>query len=92
MAAIERIREKIRSRDYYLSSHAEDEMAEDGFERKDVDNAILRGTVERRLIRDPRGTRYQVEGPACDGRLMSVVCRFKEAGPLIIITVYEKRS
>ncbi|OHB61778.1 MAG: hypothetical protein A2Y76_10075 [Planctomycetes bacterium RBG_13_60_9] len=91
MAIIDRIREKIRSRDYYLSSHAEDEMADDGFERKDVENALLRGTIEKKLTHDPRGTRYQVEGPACDGRQMQVLCRFKEKGPLIIITVYEKR-
>jgi hypothetical protein len=92
VAVIDRIREKIRSRDYYLSSHAEDEMAEDGFERKDVENAVLTGTVEKKLTRDPRGTRYQLEGPACDGRLMNVLCRFKETGPLIIITIYERRS
>ena len=91
MATIDRIREKIRSRDYYLSSHAEDEMVEDGFERKDIENAILRGTIGKKLTRDPRGTRYQVEGPACDGRLMQVLCRFKETGPLVIITIYEKR-
>ena len=40
MSAIERIREKIRTRDYYLSSHAEEELAEDGFERADMENAI----------------------------------------------------
>ena len=91
MDAIDRIREKIRSRECYLSSHAEDEMAEDGFERKDVEHAILRGTVEKKLTHDPRRTRYQVEGSACDGRLMQLLCRFKETGPLIIITIYEKR-
>jgi hypothetical protein len=90
MSAIEKLREKIRSRDYYLSSHAEEEMAEDGFERPDVENAILGGVVQKKLTHDPRGTRYRVEGPANDGRLMHAVCRFKETGPLVIITVYEK--
>ena len=54
MAIIDRIREKIWSRDYYLSSHAEDEMAQERFERKDVENAILRGQVQKKLTRDPR--------------------------------------
>ena len=90
MSAIERMRAKIRMRDYYLSSHAEEEMADDGFERSDVENAILKGVVEKRLTRDPRGTRYRVEGPANDGRLMHTLCRFCESGPLVIITVYEK--
>jgi len=90
VSAIERIRRKVRSRDYYLSSHAEEEMAEDGFDRPDVENAILRGFVEKKLTRDPRGTRYRIEGPARDGRLMNVVCRGHESGSLIIITVYAK--
>ena len=88
MSAIERIREKIRSRDYYLSSHAEDEMVEDGLEREDVENAILGGRVWKKLTHDDRGTRYQVRGPANDGRTVDVLCRFKEIGALIVITVY----
>ena len=90
MSAIDRIRQKVRSRDYYLSSHAEEEMAEDGFDRADVENAILSGFVEKKLTRDPRGTRYRIEGPARDERLMNVVCRVHETGSLIIITVYAK--
>jgi len=90
-SVIERIREKIRDRDYLLSSHAEDEMAEDGFERTDVEAAILGGFVEKKLTHDVRGTRYRLEGPAEDGRLMGVLCRFREDRSLVIITVYEKR-
>ena len=90
MAIINDIRDKIRNRDYFLSSHAEEEMGEDGFDRPDVEQAILDGFVEKTLTRDPRGTRYRVEGAASDGRLMHVLCRFKETGPLIIITVYAK--
>ena len=91
MSVIEKIRQKIRQRDYYLSSHAEEEMAEDKFERPDVENAILKGAIDKKLTHDPRGTRYRIEGPANDGRLMHVLCRFRETGSLIIITVYERR-
>ena len=90
MSALDGMRESIRDRDYYLSSHAEDEMAEDEFERADVENAILKGFLEKKLTRDPRGTRYRVEGPALDGRVMHVLCRFKRSGALVIITVYDK--
>ena len=90
MSVIDRIRDKIRTRDYYLSSHAEEELADDGFERADLENAILQGFVEKKLTHDPRGTRYRVEGPANDGRLIHALCRFKETGPLIVITAYEK--
>ncbi len=90
MALIDRIREKIRGRDYFLSSHAVEELAEDGFELRDMENALLTGFIQKRLTHDPRGTRYRVEGPAADGRLMHVLCRFKEVGALVIVTVYAK--
>ncbi|MCX7044485.1 MAG: DUF4258 domain-containing protein [Candidatus Sumerlaeota bacterium] len=87
---MDKIREKILNREYYLSAHAEEEMIADDFQRKDVEKAILQGFIERKLTHDPRGTRYRIEGCALDGRLMQVVCRFKEDGNLVIITVYAK--
>ena len=92
MSVIERIRQKVKQRHYYLSSHAEDEMIEDRFTRSDIEHAILCGFVERKMTRDPRGTRYRIEGPTEDGRIMHVICRFKEAGSVIIITIYEKET
>ena len=88
MTSIQRIQQKIIDRAYYLSSHAEDEMLNDSLERDDVEHAILVGRIERKLSEDTRGTRYRVEGPAKDGRLIHVMCRFKADGVLIIITVY----
>ncbi len=88
MSGIQKIRQKILDRAYYLSSHAEDEMLDDGLERGDVENAILKGRVQRKLSEDVRGIRYRIEGPAKDGRLIHVVCRFKEDDNLIVITVY----
>jgi len=92
MTTLSRIRQKVVDRDYYLSSHAEEEMADDRLERKDIENAILRGKVDKRMTRDMRGTRYRIAGPAEDGRLVHIVCRFKEVGGLIIITVYAVRG
>ena len=88
MVTIDQIRQKVRSRDYYLSSHAEDEMVDDYLERKDVENAILRGYIEKMMTHDSRGVRYRVEGATIDGRLIHVICRFRENGTMIIITVY----
>ncbi len=88
MASIQKIRQKIIDRAYYLSSHAEEEMANDRFERADVENAILKGEIEKKMTHDERGTRYRVEGPARDGSLMQVICRFKDDSNLVIITVY----
>jgi hypothetical protein len=88
MASIDQIRQKIRDRDYLLSSHAEDEMIDDYLERQDVESAILKGRIETTMTHDIRGTRYRIEGVTMDGQLIHVICRFRENGSLIIITVY----
>ncbi|MES9904571.1 MAG: DUF4258 domain-containing protein [Sedimenticola sp.] len=71
-----------------MSSHAEEEMFDDDLERKDVENAILKGRIEKKMTHDERGTRYRIEGPARDERLIHVICRFRKNTNLIIITVY----
>lgn len=88
MPTIRDIQRKIRERAYFLSSHAEDEMLDDALERTDVENAILHGRLEKKMTEDARGTRYRIEGPAHDSRLIHVVCRFHETSDLIIVTVY----
>jgi hypothetical protein len=88
MTPIDRIREKIISRDYYLSSHAEDEMVDDYLERKDIEHAILRGRIEKTMTHDTRGIRYRIEGATIDGWLIHVICRFRENNSLVVITVY----
>jgi hypothetical protein len=64
MARIQRIRKKIIDRAYCLSSRAEEEMLDDELTREDIENAILKGRIEKRLSEDIRGTRF--------------ICRFKE--------------
>jgi len=88
MTTIQRIRQKVIDREYYLSSHAEEEMLDDNLERIDIENAILKGSIERKMTQDIRGTRYRLEGPALNGRLIHVICRFRENANMILITVY----
>ena len=88
MSVLQRIRQLVIDRRYYLSAHAEEEMWADGLERSDVERCILRGRIEKRMTRDIRGTRYRIEGPAKDERLIHVICRFHEVKDLLIITVY----
>ncbi len=88
MTNLQKIQQSITDRNYYLSSHAEEEMADDNLERKDVENAILKGRIDKKMTRDIRGTRYRIEGPSRDGRLIHVLCRLREDVNLIIITVY----
>jgi hypothetical protein len=88
MGLLQKLRQRIVDREYYLSAHAEEEMWADGLERKDAEHAILKGRIEKKLTQDARGTRYRMEGPAIDGRPIQVVCRFNENSELVIITVY----
>ena len=53
VSTIEKIRAKIKERDYFLSSHAEEEMVEDRLERADVENVILKGRVQKKLTHEP---------------------------------------
>jgi len=88
VSVLQRIRQLVIDRRYYLSSHAEEEMWADGLERPDIERSILRGRIEKKMTRDIRGTRYRIEGPARDGRLIHVIYRFQEVKDLLIITVY----
>ena len=88
MGVLQRIRQKIIDRAYYLSSHAEEEMWADNLERLDVEQAILKGRIEKKMTQDLRGTRYRIEGPSLDLRTIQVICRLDEKGDLLIITAY----
>jgi len=88
MTNLQKIQQCITGRNYYLSAHAEEEMLDDDLERKDVENVILKGRIDKKMTRDIRGTRYRIEGQARDGRMLHVLCRFREDANLIIITVY----
>ena len=62
---IERIREKIRLREYDMTSHAMDEMAEDRLAVLDIENAVLTGRLNRLEKDDPRGTKYVIVRNGC---------------------------
>ena len=87
---IERIKEKTRLHEYDMTAHATEEMAEENLDILDVEHAILSGKIARIEKKDPRGTKYVVEGVAVDGQTpVAVVGRFTTAGRYLIITVYE---
>jgi len=86
---IERIREKIRLRQYDMTAHATEEMAEDDLNIVDVEHAVLTGRVVQIQRDDPRGHKYVLEGRATDGAtLVGVVGRFLGRDRYLIVTVY----
>ncbi len=88
MSVLQKIQQRIIERAYFMSSHAEEEMLDDDLERRDIENAILKGRIDKKLTHDAKGTRYRIEGPSIDGRAVHVICRFREESNMIIITVY----
>jgi len=89
LAVIDKIRQKVRNKEYeFTIPHFFEEMADDSLIFPDIEMAISRGYIRRRFTRDPRGTRYEVVGPALDGREIAVICRIKSTGKLLFITTY----
>lgn len=89
MRTIETIREKVRDQAYeFTVPHFFEEMADDDLIFADIEMAIANGRIRKRFTRDPRGMRYEIVGPTTDDRKVAVVCRIKETGSLLFITVF----
>jgi len=89
LALIQRIRKKVDEQDFeFTLPHFFEEMANDNLAFADVQMAIAKGQINRKFTRDPRGTRYEVIGPARDGRMIGIICRIKSTGKLLFITTY----
>ncbi len=89
MAVIDVIREKIRAQEFeFTVPHFFEEMADDDLVFADIENALAHGRIKRRFTRDLRGIRYEVVGPATDGRQIAVISRIKSTGKLLLITTY----
>lgn len=80
---------KVRNQQYeFAIPHFFEEMANDDLISADIETAIANGKIRRRFTRDPRGTRYEIVGPATDGRQVAIVCRIKATGRLLFLTTY----
>ncbi|MEO1792709.1 MAG: DUF4258 domain-containing protein [Cyanobacteria bacterium J06629_19] len=87
---LERIRLKVRLRQYDMSAHEMEEMAEDLLTILDVEAATLNGQIARIEKDDPRGTKDVVIGTALDRKTpVGVVVRFATSSRALVITGYE---
>ncbi len=86
---LKRMQETVRTRQYVMTLHAEEEMDDDSLSIFDVERAILTGKViERQKDRTTGEWKYLVEGEIIDGDLVVVVGKLSTTGKLVIITVY----
>ena len=86
---LQRMRNKIRSRQYIVTHHARKEMNDDGFTIYDVERGILTGEIlERQRDRVTREAKYRLRGSTIEGRAVEILTKLSPTGKLVIITVY----
>jgi len=86
---LKRMREKIRTRQYVMTLHAEEEMDNDNLSIFDVERGILTGrVVERQKDRATAEWKYLIEGETLAGDSVVVVAKPSVTGKIVMITVY----
>ncbi len=86
---LRQMQEKIRTRQYVMTLHAEEEMNNDGLTIFDVERAILTGEIiERQEDHHTGEWKYLVAGSTIDSRLAITVSKLSITDKLIVITVY----
>jgi hypothetical protein len=86
---LKQMRERVRTLQYVMTLHAEEEMSSDELSIFDVEQAILTGEViERQKETETGEWKYLLRGKSLDGSNAVAVCRLSPTGKLIIITVY----
>ena len=85
------MRELIRSLEYVMTIHSEEEMENDKLSILDVENGMLTGeVVERQRDESTAESKYLVTGKTLDDTDITVVAKLGPKGKLVIITVYRE--
>ena len=86
---LKQMRERIRTRRYVMTLHAEEEMTDDNLSIFDVERSVLTGKIiERQKDHVTAEWKYLVEGETIAGNQAVVVAKLSVTGKLVIITVY----
>jgi hypothetical protein len=87
---LKQMRDRIHTRQYVMTLHAEEEMNDDGLSIFDVESGILTGIIiERQRDRSRQEWKYLVQGETVAGnQVIVVVAKFGYSDKLIILTVY----
>ena len=86
---LKRMRDKIRTRQYVMTVHAEEEMDEDELSIFDVERCILTGEIiEKQKDHETKEWKYLVKGQSLTGHGVITVTKLSPTGKLVIVTVY----
>jgi len=86
---LKQMREKIRTRQYVMTLHAEEEMNDDALTILDVERGVPTGQIEERQ-KDlaTNEWKYLARGKTLAGQDVIVAAKLSPTGKLVIITVY----
>jgi len=86
---LKQMQEKIRTRQYIMTLHAEEEMDDDELTIFDVERAILTGEIVERQKEQKTGEwKYLIKGHTLTAHNVIVVSKLSMTGKLVIITVF----
>ena len=86
---LKQMRERIRTREYVMTVHAEEEMDEDELTIFDVERCILTGVIlDKQKDPETKEWKYLVKGHSVSGDEVITVTKLAPTGKLVIITVY----
>ena len=92
-SVLERMREYIRSKQYVMTMHAEEEMSDDELTIYDVEHVIFTGKIiERQKDSIKAEWKYLIQGRALIGDVATVVAKISITSKLVIITVFIGRA
>ena len=85
---LKRFHEKIRTRQYVMTIHAEEEMNKDGLSIFDIERCILAGEIiERQKDHETGEWKYLIDGKLSEETVL-VVAKLSPSGKMVIITVF----
>ena len=86
---LKQVQERVRTRQYVMTLHAEEEMDNDGLTIFDVEHGLLTGEIiERQKDKKIGEWKYLVEGQTLEDRPVVVATKLSPTDKLVIITVY----
>ena len=86
---LKRIKEKIRSRQYVMTVHAEEEMDDDELTVYDIECGILTGEiVERQKDRESGEWKYLIKGKTLNDIDVELATKLSITGKLVVITIF----
>ena len=89
----DKMRDLIRSLEYVMTIHGEEEMENDRLSILEVENAVLTGEiVERQREESAAESKYLIMGKTLDDLGITVVAKLGATGKLVIITVYREED